>query len=105
MVQASRYMGFYPGGEYSTNTPFFDLPEGIFSEKASIHKHYIDEGGSRILSALLAMGSYEDLYQIQSGTEKRKDLLEKLLIYYKLHIQNFPDLKSHKILEEVFSSE
>lgn len=105
MVQASRYLGFYPGGKYSVNTAFFDLPEGIFTEKAALHSHYIDEECSRVLSELLETVSYEDLYRIQLVAEKRKNLLEKLLIYYKLHIQNFPDLKSHKILEEVFSSE
>jgi hypothetical protein len=35
------------------------------------------------------------------GRDIRKELLRQLIIFYRLHIENFPDLKSHQILEEV----
>jgi len=105
MLQASRYLGFFPGGQFSTKTPFFDLPEGTFKENTPVHGLFLQEKSSKCLSQLIELESYKDLSQIAIGTETRKDLLEKLLIYYKLHIQNFPNLNSPLILEEIFSED
>jgi len=100
LLQLSVFLGFMPGGNYSQKTPFFDLKEGYFVQELSDHLHFLKEEQSQILSQLMQT-DLKTCHQVKMTRQQRKDLLHELVTYYRLHIENFPTINAHQILEEV----
>lgn len=100
MLMLTEHLGFTPGGEYADSTAFFDLQEGYFSEKQPMHSYWLSPVYSEKLSRLLS-ASRENCHQVPLSREERKYLLKQLLVFYRLHIDHFPVIYSHEVLEEV----
>lgn len=103
MLHLAKYIGFFPHGKYKAPLTIFDLQEGVFTANKPIHEYFIEYPLSKHLSDLLEI-SFEDMEQLKLNREIRKLLLEKLLLYYKLHIENLKDMKSPQILEKVMNN-
>ena len=100
MVELTAFLGFLPGGEYTPETPGFDLAEGVFSTLNEGGHHFLDEGQSKLLDTFLKtpMGQ---CHTIQLNRAERKSFLNELITFYRLHVENFDSLNAHTILEEV----
>ena len=103
MIYLMPYLGFMPGGEYSEATPFFDLKEGHFTGSPENVTLYIKDPLSAYLGQLMKLPFHES-HQLKISKTDRKLLLNDLLKFYRLHIENFGDIQSHIILEAVFGS-
>ncbi len=102
IIQLSRYLGFFPKENYSTKNKIFDLSEGVFQDNIPPHLHFIEEPLSQYLSKFLSL-DFEDLDQNKIPSSLRKELIERLLEYFKFHIEGFGSLKSYPILQTIFS--
>ncbi len=102
LLELSAYLGFLPGGEADEQTPYFDLSEGLFVSQIPSHVHYLDERHSILLHNLLC-SSPETHHELKLTREERRGLLQHLLDYYRLHLENFPAIHSHQILYEVLN--
>ncbi len=100
MVNLTEHLGFLPSDSHSERTPFFDLQEGRFVSFTPHHPHWLDDDKSVKFSQLLHL-SKEQCHTIPLSREERKSLLRSLIDFYRLHIENFPAIYSHEILEEV----
>ncbi len=100
MIELSAFLGFLPGGEYVDETSFFDLEEGIFVDEEPHHFHYLDKKQSNLLNQFLNTVIWES-YTIKMDRLSRKELLNKLLLFYGLHVENFQKINAHEILEVV----
>lgn len=103
LVQLSVFLGFAPGGIYKETTPFFDLQEGFFVPQPPGHTWFLNEEESQIF-ALLLQADYPQAHLLKITLEQRQKLLSQLLLFYKLHIENFPEINTHQILQEVLGS-
>jgi len=97
LLELSSLIGFYPHGEFSTTTSYFDLQAGRFAD-ASIHPYMIHPPLSESLSMVMKKNEGE----ISSAT--RRKLLDALLQYYLLHVPNFSMPKSLHVLDEIFKT-
>jgi len=52
---------------------------------------------------MLMLNSFESLDEIKLGNDERRYLVQKILEYYALHADGFGNIKSHEVLEEIFS--
>jgi DNA repair protein RecO (recombination protein O) len=102
LLKLTRYIGFYPEINRDTYANFFDLKEGVFKRYKPDHNLYLSAPHTHHFNQLL-QHSFEDLHQLKLSTDERRYLIEKLLMYYALHIENFGNVHSHEILEEVLS--
>ncbi len=102
MVQLSRYLGFFPEGNYSKTTPVFDLQEGRFVAYLPSHPNYLNEMQGSLLSELID-ADYDTIHQLVIDKTQRKLILQLLIKYYQLHIVSFGEIKSLEVLEEVIS--
>lgn len=100
MLQLSGFLGFMPGGEYSKLTPIFDLEEGIFVPTAPGHPHFLSAEQSQIFDALLQFPP-EQSHQIKISRDVRKVMLRELLHFFRLHLEQLPEINAHQILEVV----
>ena len=102
MIQLSRYLGFFPQGNYSLNTSFFDLQEGCFVNHSLHHSNYLNAISSSLFGELLN-AQYDTIHQLKIDKNHRKQLLQALIKYYQLHIASFGEIKSLEILEQVIA--
>lgn len=102
LIQFSAYLGIMPALDYDPQHPFFDLQEGIFVQEVPPHGHYLDQELSFKFHQILEC-SLEQAAEIKMPTGQRSALLNGLLDYYRLHLDNFPTIHAHTILKEVLS--
>jgi DNA repair protein RecO (recombination protein O) len=102
ICQLTRYLGFYPHENYSSSTTVFNLQDGIFQPNVPIHPFYMEEPLSEYFYHLLKSTLHTD-HDLKIPIQIKRQLIEKLLDYYQLHVSGFANIKSHKVLEEVFN--
>ena len=101
MIEFSRYLGFYPHAR-SSNEPYFDLSEGEFSHQEPIHPYVISGEFTDVFDQLINQ-PFDQHNTIKIGNDHRRVLLQKLVDYYRLHLEGMKEIISHKVLEEVLA--
>jgi DNA repair protein RecO (recombination protein O) len=99
LLELSHHFGFHPHLETYTEGSVFDLKEGVFTTQDVTH--FINRNLSKILRGLLETQWYKS-GDVKMTREERRQLLNELLNFYRYHIDNFPEINSHKILQEIF---
>lgn len=100
LLGLTKYLGFYPDRTKEKAALFFDLKEGAYVQFQPSHSFIIDGSLLDDFSSLIS-SSFEKLAQLSVSSQNRKAILSKILDYYSLHVENFAEVKSHLILEEV----
>lgn len=100
MIQLSRFLGFYPQGKYTRETPIFDLKEGRFTNHLPTHIHCLTAQNSELFNDFINAG-YETIQDLKIDSVRRKELLQAMIVFYQLHITSFREIRSQEILEEV----
>lgn len=96
-------LGFRIQGEYSGTTPFLDLQEGHFVQEKPGHSYYLDKQLAAATSQLLSINFYNDLENIHFNRHIRRSLIIAYQNYVALHVQDFGEIKSLPVLQEIFS--
>ena len=102
LIKLSRFLGFLPLQQNNRQLPYFDLLDGVFCSIPPAHTHVLQEPHTSLLLQLL-QSDFDTSSQIRMTKEDRKHLVEKLLEFYRLHTENFGQVHSLYILEEVFN--
>lgn len=100
LIKLSKFLGFFPQGFFSENTPFFDLAEGVFANHKPLHQQFLQPDLAVVFSRIISTG-FEELPNLVMDAKTRKALLEKIIDYYRLHITGLQEIKSHIVLETV----
>ncbi len=100
LVRYSRYLGLYPHSNGDASACYFNLRDGIFNSEINPHPDFLMKDESLALKQLLDV-SIDSLPGVKMGNELRNNLLLGLIYYYKIHLLNFREIKSHLILAEV----
>jgi len=104
LVQLTKYLGFFPDGNYSSSTSVFDLQEGSFLPAEPAHPYFIAPPLSLHFDKLVNPERGELIHEASAiSTSQKRELIEKLLQYYALHLTGFGGIHSNKVLEEVWS--
>lgn len=117
LMRLSRFLGFYPNlevrgerleerGERSEERemPFslmFDLREGRFCSEAPLHCDFLQPEEARLIHLLMRM-DFSTMHLFRLSRHDRNRIVEVLLTYYRLHIPQFPELKSFQVLKELW---
>ena len=101
LLELTQFLGIRPEHNFSDQNSYFNLLEGYFQEAPPFeHNHYLQASESRVFSTYM---NYDvcSSHQLNTNASERKLMLEYLLQFYQLHIDRFPTINSHLILEEV----
>lgn len=101
MLGLTRYMGIYPNVESHKTGSYFDLMQGEFVPVQPLHPHYLTKYESVVLLKLQRM-NYGNMRVFKLSRSDRNEMIERLLTYYRLHVYDFPPLKSLDVLRELF---
>lgn len=96
-------LGFRMQGSYNKQTPFLDLQEGLFAENKPLHPYFIEKDLASATSQLLSINFYNDLENLRFSRNIRKELILAYQNYIALHVQDFGEIKSLPILQQIFS--
>jgi DNA repair protein RecO (recombination protein O) len=102
LLKLSRFLGFAPNMESKQEQNFFDLQEGEFKSRPPVHPYYIDKEDAALFISLYST-PFEKINEIKFNNATRRNLLDKILIYYTLHTASFGEIRSHQILEDILS--
>lgn len=98
----SAYLGFLPHESWSEARPIFDMQEGVFVPATTDAPYKLTATMSRQLSNLLKL-RLENCHTLSLDRQERKALLDGLLTFYRLQVENMPEMNAHLVLEEVFN--
>ena len=101
ILNLTRFLGFYPNLVDYRQGDFFDMLNGIFVDRQPLHKHYVVKSESMALSKLARI-SYENMHLFRFSRQDRINVVNKMLEYYRIHLSDFPPLKSLDVLHDLF---
>ncbi len=80
----------------------FDLRTATFSLQVPTHRDFLDSHDSQLIHTLMRM-DFPTMHLFQLSHHDRNRITEVLLHYYRLHIPQFPELKSLGVLQELWA--
>lgn len=101
MLRMTLFLGFYPNLEDDERLPYFDLQEGCFVEHAPAHPHFLGKEDALLLRKLMRV-RYRTMHLYQMSRLERNRCVDLVLQYYRLHIPDFPEMKTLPVLKELF---
>ena len=102
MLHLSHFFGFRIDDNYSAENHFLDLQEGSFTAEQPKHPYFLDDENALISSEILKMTVPAELDQLKMNRDKRRELLFKYLEYYALHLQDFGQMKTLAVMQEIW---
>jgi len=101
MLELTKFIGFYPNISNS-KAPYFDLESGCMSY-VKPNDHFIEEPIKSYWIIILGT-AFDDLKDIKPSKKQKAELLDKVVSYFVLHLQQFKPPKSTEILNEIFKT-
>lgn len=101
LIAFSGFLGFLPEEPLDGDRSFFDLQEGIYQREAPPHGYFLGPELSSLFARLQVSG-LSDCHEVGMSRDARHRLLDKLIMFYRLHIDHLPDIHAHRILRTVF---
>jgi DNA repair protein RecO (recombination protein O) len=98
-LELTRYLGFYPQNNYEAGF-CFDMMEGLFAHDYPLHPYYYDVEDAQLLSRLLNVG-IDEACSLPLHISQRRELLDGLIVFMRLHAPVMKDFHSHEVLKIV----
>lgn len=101
MIRVSLFVGFYPNLDGYRDGAWFDLRDGSFTMTCPSHPDYLNPVDSRRILLLTRM-NFDNMRLFRMSRDDRNRCLDVIMAYYRLHVPNFPVLRSLEVLRELF---
>jgi DNA repair protein RecO (recombination protein O) len=101
LIKLTRYLGFYPNVENQQPNWYFDLQGGCFSPTRPMHNAWLTPAQASDFARLMRM-NFENMAAFRFKHDERVEMLRQMLNYYRLHLTEFPTIKSLAVLQEIF---
>lgn len=100
LMRLLDHLGVAPPGIQSG--PYLDLQEGTYRVDEALHPHWIQGTTLAHWQRLQAL-PFKHWGHFQVHASERRQLLTALLDYFRLHVQDFGELRSRQVLREVLA--
>jgi len=101
MLHFTQYLGFYPKVESYKPDSYFDMIEGKFLINRPLHATFIDTNLALYFYSLLN-ADYANSNTLKLNGKLRQLLLEKIIMFYKTHLEGIGNIHSTEVLKMVF---
>lgn len=102
MLGISRFLGFFPNVSDYREGCFFDLRNGCFCVDRPLHPDYLDREESARICTIMRL-RYRTMHLFKLSRVQRNRCVEMIVAFYRLHLQNLPEIRSLEVLHGVFS--
>ena len=100
LVRLTSFLGFYPNLDNS-RLNYFNLAEGEFQDKET--NAYCITGRTLTCFKSLLGTNFDVTKTLNLTHEEKRELLNMILVYFRLHLHGFKQPKSLSVLNQVFS--
>jgi DNA repair protein RecO (recombination protein O) len=101
LMRLSRFLGFYPNLDDYRPGDYFDLRESVFLSSPPVHRDFLFPEEAEKVQLMMRM-DYPTMHLFRMSHQERNRLLEVSLTYYRLHLPDFPEMKSVSVLQELY---
>lgn len=101
LMRLTRFLGFYPNLDDYDTGDYFDLRESEFIKNPPIHRDFLHPDEAQKVQLMMRM-DYPTMHLFRMSHEERNRLLEVSLNYYRLHLPDFPEMKSIDVLKALY---
>ena len=101
LLQLTGFLGFSPNTDEYVPGSRFDMLNGVFTDRLPDHPYLLDVSESLSFMQLMRM-DFSNFKYFHFSREQRRNILERILVYYRLHHPGMPELKSPEILKALF---
>lgn len=101
LIKLTRYLGFYPNVEDQQPNWYFDLQGGSFTPTRPQHNAWLAPREATNFAVLMRM-NFENMHAFQFERHQRVEILRQMLNYYRMHLTDFPSIKSLSVLQELY---
>lgn len=102
LMRLSRFLGFYPNLSDYASGDYFDLRASVFCNMPPVHRDFLQPAEAAKIRLMMRM-RYETMHLFSMSRQERNRCIEVMMTYYRLHLPDFPELKSLAVLRELFS--
>lgn len=102
LMRMSRFLGFYPNLDDYVDGCVFDLRAATFSLQTPTHRDFLQPIDAQRIHTLMRM-DFPTMHLYRLSRHDRNRIVDVLLYYYRLHIPQFPELKSLGVLQELWA--
>ena len=102
LMRFSLFLGLYPNTEDYREGCFFDMLNACFVSVRPLHGAFLKPEEASRINLLMRM-NYETMHLFTMSRLERNRCLVIMNDYYRLHLPDFPVLKSLDVLKELFS--
>lgn len=98
-LELTRHLGFYPKSGYQPGFGF-DMMEGVFVHDSPVHPYYLLSETAALLHELMGLG-VDEACALSLQLQQRRDLLDGLMVFMRLHAPVMTGFHSHEVLKAV----
>lgn len=97
-----HFFGFrFNDAAYNPKMKFLDLAEGRYTSQPPPHSYFLEGDDVHTTAELLRVMQPHELSQFKLSGKKRSYLLQRYMDFYNLHIQDFGQMKTLPVLQQV----
>ncbi|AXT18762.1 DNA repair protein RecO [Flavobacteriaceae bacterium AU392] len=100
LIELTKYLGFYPETPRNS-TSYFNLEDGRFHNK-EISNYCITGKHLTILKQILGT-KFDNTKILNINSSEKREFLNMILLYFKLHLDGFKTPKSLSVLNQVYN--
>ncbi|MDR1742311.1 MAG: DNA repair protein RecO [Dysgonamonadaceae bacterium] len=101
LLQLSVYLGIRPDTQTYRPGRMFDLRNGVFVDTPPDHTDFLSSDDSAVFERLMRM-TLENMSLYQFSRHERTDIIRHILAYYRIHVADFPEIKSLAVMQSIF---
>lgn len=101
MFKLAQFLGITPNLNNYKKNSYFDLLNGEFTLNKPIHNHFLNPEQSRYINIFKRI-NFNNMHRFKFSQNERNELINYMLDYYRIHIYNFPEIKSLGVLRELY---
>ena len=99
MIRLTLFLGFFPNIETYHVGSCFDLRSGCFSMEIPAHADFIRSDEAEQMINLMRL-NYSTMHLFRMTRQQRSRCVDVILAYYRLHVPDFPDMKTLEVLRQ-----
>ena len=101
LLRLTRFLGFYPNMDDYEDGDYFDLRESEFMRNPPVHRDFLYPEEAQKVQLMMRM-DFPTMHLFRMSHDDRNRLLEISIKYYRLHLPDFPEMKSIEVLQALY---
>ena len=101
LLRLTRFLGFYPNLDDYEDGDYFDLRESEFMRNPPVHRDFLHPEEAQKVQLMMRM-DFPTMHLFRMSHNDRNRLLEISIKYYRLHLPDFPEMKSIEVLQALY---